>query len=590
MRRVRAPRILLSLLLALTACAASAMVRNQAVVSVTTGGGPTLDELLPDGGPVLRYGTARDAGLVPLYADHMVADLELGLQPGTGIGDHPEYPGGVVLAARRGVIAEYAAAGYNLRYASQQGEALRPREWIPTAKDTMYDLASLTKLFTSIVAVQLIQKGDLSLTATVASYIPRFATNGKSGITIKELLTHTSGLPPDPSPPLWTYSAHQQMVDAVYATKLTARPGSAYIYSDLNMIVLAFVEQQVTGKPLDVLVHDQITGPLQMTDTLFNPPASLRERIAAAEYQLLPDRGLVWGHVHDENAWALGGVAGNAGLFSTAHDMAILAQTLLNGGEYAGTRILSRQSVLMLMTNDNEDFPGHHHGLGLELDQNWYMGALATPYTIGHTGFTGTSIVIDPTTDSFVILLTNRVHPSRNWGSTDPIRRAMTYDLARAVAVHPASDQLEWFGGMADSTTTTLAVPVTLPASATLDFSLWYDTEPGYDFLYLEVSTDGGQTWQKVPFSIHGRRLDAKTPGKISGYEGHQWLRAWADLSAWTGPLLLRWRYTTDPLYHGRGVYIDTVQVRAGQRIVFDDRRPGDAAEFQPDGFVQTTD
>lgn len=580
---VRTAGVVLPLVLALVGPLAPAMAEDQDI-SVTTNGGPTLNELVGHSHKKLRYGTPAEAHLIPEYADQIPIDAKHGSDPGTGADGHPEYPGSVVLAARGGVAAEYAAEGYNLRYADQQGDELPRDQWIATTKDTIYDLASLSKLFTSIVAMQLVERGKLSLDATVASYLPQFAQNGKGDITIRELLNHTSGMPPDPSPPLWTYSTHQEMVDAVYATVLEKPAGTAYIYSDLNMITLQFVEQTITGITLDVLVHDGITGPLHMSDTMYNPPASLKPRIAAEEYQLVPDRGLVWGQVHDENAWALGGVAGHAGVFSTAHDLATLCQMMLNGGRYGSAQILSRDSVMAMLT-DSANIPGPY-GLGFETYQHWYMGALATPFTIGHTGFTGTSLVIDPTTDSFVILLTNGVHPSRDWGSTNPSRRAVAYDLARAVAVTPRRAREAWFGGMSDRTTATLTVPVAVPASSRLEFYLWYDTEPGFDFLYLEASRDDGKTWTKVPFSIHGKALDAGTTGAISGYEGHQWLQASADLSVWSGPVQLRWRYATDQLYHGRGVYVDAVEIRTPKGTIFNSHRPSDRALFRPDGWV----
>lgn len=565
-------------------------VTGSGQVTVTTAGGRTLPELIPAGGPVISYGTAEQAGLIPEYAGLIPADAAAGLQPGTGLNGHAVYPGEVVIAGRNGVVAAYAAAGYNLRYADQQGDELPQDQWIPTTLDTIYDLASLSKLFTSTVAVQLIQQGRLALDDTVVTHLPAFNNNGKGDITILQLLTHTSGLPPDPSPALWTYQTMDERVAAIMNITPQAPAGTQYIYSDVNMIVMQFVAQAITSQTLDVLVRNNITAPLGMTDTMYNPPASLKHRIAAEEYQLVPDRGLVWGEVHDENAWALGGVAGHAGVFSTAHDMAIFCQAFLNGGRYGGAPMLSRDSVINMFTNYNQAFPGNDHGLGWELYQHWEEGALATPFSGGHTGFTGTSVAVDPTTQSFVLLLTNAVHPSRHWGVPNPERRQVAYDLARAVAVQPSTDSREWFGGMADQTTNSLVLPITLPASAQLTFALWYDTEPGYDFVYLESSTDNGQTWQQVPFSITGDNLQASTPGQIGGYQGRQWLRAAASLAGLSGQVQLRWRYTTDPLYHGRGVYVDAVRITAGHQLVFDDRAGQGAAEFILQGFTETTD
>ena len=139
------------------------------------------------------------------------------------------------------------------------------------------------------------------------------------------------------------------------------------------------------------MIAQRITGPLHLRDTMFNPPASLKPRIAAEEYQPSTGRGIVWGSVHDENAYCVGGVSGHAGVFSTAHDLGVLAQTLLDGGRYGHTRILDEDSVRLLFTNFNQAFPSDSHGLGFELDQRWYMDALNSPVTAGHTGFTGTS-------------------------------------------------------------------------------------------------------------------------------------------------------------------------------------------------------
>ena len=383
-------------------------------------------------GRTLRYGTPEEAGLIPRHTAAIASGAAAGLRPGTGTGGHPLYPGAVVLAARDGVIAVSAAAGQNLRYAGRDGADLPRGEWISTRTDTIYDLASLSKLVTSIVAVQLIEQGLLQLGATVASRLPRFAGGGRDGITVGQLLTHTSGLPPDPNPPLWTYPARRQRLDAVCAAAPREPPGTACIYSDLNMMIMQLVAEEITGRPLDALVREGITGPLRMTGTMYNPPAELRHRIAATEYQRLPSPGLAWGKVHDENAQALGGVAGHSGVFSTAYDLAILCQALLNGGQHGRGRILSPASVATMMTDHTQALPGSGQGLGFELRRPHYMGDLAASGSAGHTGFTGTSLVIDPAAGSFVILLTNRVHPSRDRGSINPVRQAVASSLARA--------------------------------------------------------------------------------------------------------------------------------------------------------------
>ncbi|CAM5704182.1 Putative D-alanyl-D-alanine carboxypeptidase [Streptomyces tendae] len=202
----------------------------------------------------------------------------------------------------------------------------------------------------------------------------------------------------------------------------------------------------------------------------------------------------MWGEVHDENAYSLGGVAGHAGVFSDAWDLAVLARTLLDGGAHGRERILRPESVELMFTDFNTAFPGDEHGLGFELYQHWYMGAMATPRTAGHTGFTGTALVLDPTTDSFLVVLGNSVHPVRSWRSGSAPRVAAANQLARAVPVRPARGHTAWFSGMASAAVATLALPAldTSSGAARLSCALWWDTEPRADVLILESSADGG--------------------------------------------------------------------------------------------------
>jgi CubicO group peptidase (beta-lactamase class C family) len=526
----------------------------------------------------LRNGVPQEVGLDPGVieaAQQQEADWTQN-QPGTG---HPMFSGEVTLLLHDGVIVSKQAAGYALRYSDQQGDLLPAEAQIPMRTDTIFDLASLSKLFTSIVAVQEIQAGKLDLNATVASYLPQYASNGKGDITIEQLLTHTSGLPPDPSPALWTYATMPERINAILNTVPQYPAGTTYLYSDLNMLSLQLVLQQITGKTLDVLVRDGITGPLGMHDTMYNPPAYLKPRIAAEEYEVgpgEPQRGLVWGSVHDENAWALGGVAGHAGVFSTVSDMAILAQAILNGGTYGGHRILSQQSVTMLETNYNQKFPGDSHGLGFELDQRWYMGRLDSAFTLGHTGYTGTTIVIDPVSRSVALQFSNRVHPTRNWGSTNPARRAAADGLADAMAVKSPDGGPSWYSGIGDATTATLTTTVT-PRSGPMKISYdtFVDTEPDSDFAYLQTSTDG-TTWTNVPITVTG--TGAPT-GQVTSLSGgvRTWWHVTAQLPATsTGKLMVRWEYVTDPEYTGRGVNVAGVRVSDSSGVLLDgDRDPG---------------
>ena len=430
--------------------------------------------------------------------------------------------------------------------------------------------------------------------ATVASYLPDFGGAGKQDITIRQLLTHTSGF--RAWIPLYSAPTYEEKLQLIWNEAPLNPPGAKYLYSDLNLISLQLVLEKITGHALDALLRSEITAPLGMRRTRFNPPASWKPEIAATEDARKPwsglDRGLVWGEVHDENAYSLGGVAGHAGVFSNAWDLAVLGRTLLNGGAYGRDRILQPESVELMFTDFNTAFPGDEHGLGFELYQHWYMGAMATPRTAGHTGFTGTSLVLDPTTDSFLVLLGNSVHPVRSWRSGSAPRVAAANNLARAVPVRPPRGRTAWFSGMATATSATLTLPALgLGAGGRLRCALWWDTEPQADALFLECSTDGGSTWQPVPFTTvgHGEASQDHATGSVTGWSGRVWHRVTAELPA-GGQLVLRWRYTTDRPYVGRGAYVDALRVEEGGRVVFDGARPADAARIETVGWTASTD
>ena len=549
--------------------------------------------------PVLRRGSARRAKLLESHLGELVEEARTFLGPSPV---HPWYAGAVMLAGRGTTVALHESIGHAVRYSAYDektdtGVEFPADQQIAMADDTVFDLASVSKLFTSILSVQQIERGTLDLESPVTRYLPEFAGGGKQDVTIRQLLTHTSGF--RAWIPLYKEPTHEARLQRLWDEKLIAAPGTAYLYSDLNLISLQLVLEKITGRTLDVLLREEITGPLGMDRTRFNPPAEWKPKIAATEDARLPwsglDRGLVWGEVHDENAWSFGGVAGHAGVFSCAWDLAVLCRTLLNGGAYGRERILSAESVRLMFTDFNTDFPGDEHGLGFELYQHWYMGAMATPRTAGHTGFTGTCLVIDPTTDSFLVLLGNSVHPVRSWRSGSAPRVAAATHLARAVPVRPAHGPTAWFTGMENGTTSTLTLPEVqvTEEDARLGFSLWWDTEPGTDPLRLEASADGGGTWQAVPFTTE-RRSEPEEPhpdGSVNGWSGRVWHRAGADLTAWRGiPVRLRWRSTTDTRYVGRGVYVDGIRIEDGGRAVFDEARPADAARIEAQGWTASAD
>lgn len=555
------------------------------------------------GHPTLRRGSARRAGLLEEHLDRLVTDAEVFLGPSP---EHPWYAGAVLLAGRGGTVALHRPIGMAVRYRAYDEKTDTGVEFpadrrIPMTEDTVFDLASVSKLFTSILAVQQIERGALELEATVASYLPDFGRAGKADMTLRHLLTHTSGF--RAWIPLYKAPTYEERVRLVLDEAPVSTPGTTYLYSDLNLISLQLVLEKVTGRALDVLLREEITGPLGMDRTRYNPPASWKPGIAATEDARLPwsglDRGLVWGEVHDENAYSLGGVAGHAGVFSCAWDLAVLGRTLLNGGGYGRARILRPESVELMFTDFNTDFPGDEHGLGFELYQHWYMGAMATPRTAGHTGFTGTSLVLDPTTDSFLVVLGNSVHPVRSWRSGSAPRVAAANQLARAVPVGPApgrggrDGRTSWFSGMAGSTTATLTLPAldTSSGGARLRCALWWDTEPHADILTLEATTDGGTTWQPVPFATErrGEAPEQHAAGTATGWSGRVWHGLTAALPS-ARSLTLRWRYATDRLYVGRGVYVDGMRVRADGGVLFDEGRPADAARVRAAGWTRSAD
>ncbi|ARF55050.1 serine hydrolase domain-containing protein [Streptomyces gilvosporeus] len=334
--------------------------------------------------------------------------------------------GAVVLAGRGPVVAVEAATGWAVRYRAYDPERDRgldlPRDrWEPMRVGTVFDLASLTKLFTALAAMQQAERGSLDLDAPVRAHLPDFAP----GATVRQLLTHTSGLRPEA--PFYAHRGRAAQLALLWAESAAPEgpPGGAYRYSDLNLIALQLVLESLTGRRLDALVREGITGPLGMTGTSYGPLTP--PGVAATEDQRRPwgkaDRGLLRGVVHDENAWALGGVAGHAGLFAPAQDLAVLCRTLLNGGAYGSARILGPAAVAALL-----DPPG----LGFVVDQPYFMGELAGRGAAGHTGFTGTSLVLDRATDTFLVLLANTVHPRRGNGGSGP-RAAAATCLARAV-------------------------------------------------------------------------------------------------------------------------------------------------------------
>jgi CubicO group peptidase (beta-lactamase class C family) len=297
--------------------------------------------------------------------------------------------------------------------------------------NTLYDLASLTKVIaTTTLAMILEEAGQLDINRTVASYLPEFNSPEKAQITVRQLLTHSGGL--EAGANIYaTARGREQYLYQINARPLEYSPGTNMIYSDWDMILLQLVMERITGKTLDVLAADKIFKPLGMTDTQFQPPLSLRPRIAPTQVDDARG-GLLWGTVHDENAWAMGGVAGHAGLFSTARDLALFSMMILNGGEGVNrVRIVKPATIARWTARQGKE---SSRTLGWDSPEGGSSaGQFFSPWSFGHTGFTGTSIWIDPEKDLFVVVLTNRVNPTRSNTRHVQLRRDVADAVQQAV-------------------------------------------------------------------------------------------------------------------------------------------------------------
>lgn len=303
--------------------------------------------------------------------------------------------------------------------------------------NTMYDMASLTKVIaTSTAAMILEEQGLLDLDRTVASYLPGFNAPDKAGITMRMVMTHRGGL--EAFAALYkTFRGRDQYLQQINQRPLKSIPGTEMIYSDWDMILTQLVIEKITGVTLDRFVDEKVFRPLNMTSTMFTPDSTLRPRIAPTEIDTARG-GLVWGKVHDENADAIGGVAGHAGLFSTARDLSVFAQMLLNAGQYNGVRIVGASTIDRWTAPQGR---GSSRALGWDTPSaGSSAGHFFSPRSFGHTGFTGTSIWIDPTRDLFVILLTNRVDPTRANNRHVPLRRAIADAVQQAILDAPLID------------------------------------------------------------------------------------------------------------------------------------------------------
>ena len=340
-----------------------------------------------------------------------------------------QVPGAVLLVWHDGQVVYRKAFG---------NRSLEPRREAMTV-DTVFDIASLTKVVATTVAVmQLVEKGDIRVNEPVAKYLPEFAQNGKEDVTIRQLLTHFSGLPEDLDL-TQPWQGRDTALQMAYAEKPMDPPGSRFLYSDVNFIVLGALVERVSGMTLEQYCRQHIFTPLAMGETRFLPPPSWLMKIAPTQFD--EQNHMLHGIVHDPTARRMGGVAGHAGVFSTADDLSKFAQFLLTGGP-----VLSPLMIEKMTTPQQPPTATVLRGFGWDIDSPFSSnrGDLLPVGSFGHTGFTGTSMWIDPTTRTFIILLTNAVHP-RGKGSAVALRSKIATAVAAELALSVTEkDELRW--------------------------------------------------------------------------------------------------------------------------------------------------
>ncbi|MEE1574274.1 MAG: serine hydrolase, partial [Candidatus Neomarinimicrobiota bacterium] len=321
-----------------------------------------------------------------------------------------------------------------------------------TRKTDIFDLASITKVIATTSAVmKLVEKGQLDLDEIVVVYLPEFKGKQakyfqqKNEITIKHLLTHTAGLPPFKQYYLMDKNFETRL-DSVFNTVPEFGLADTTVYSDVGLITLGKILEKVSGISLEVLVDSLVFKPLGMNTTFYNPPPEKLHRIVPTEIAHGYRTGLIHGEVHDENAHSLGGIAGHAGLFSTAEDLAVFSQMMLNGGIYGWKRIFREETIDLFTTRANV-VAGSSRCLGWDSPSGKASGGVyLRDNSFGHTGYTGTSLWIDSENDMFVILLTNAVHPNRSWKSPKYFdwRQRIHSAVYEAVGITEQNPNLKW--------------------------------------------------------------------------------------------------------------------------------------------------
>lgn len=392
----------------------------------------------------LPWANPWDVGMDYEYVNRAFSDLAKEIQSGAA-------PGVVGLVLKDGKIIARRAVGNAQTHLVIQAKDSNELSYVPSSErmleDTLFDLASLTKMIATTTSILiLVDRGQIDLDKTVATYIPTFAARAKDKVTVRHLITHTSGLSS------W-FPFHEIYIDREEIFRaldedfaLESPPGALRVYSDLGFMVLGRLVEVVSGQRLDRFARENIFGPLGMNHTGFLP--SLQARFLAAPTELDPQRDkILKGIVHDENSRALGGVSGHAGLFSTATDLAVFAQMLLNQGEFNGQRILKASTIQAMLKpqlpqpaiDKGSDFLRNRKQLigWWGMDDKLTIGAdggLPSRTAYGHTGFTGTAMYIDPEHNAAAILLSNAIHPKREDANRSALRQAFFGNISKALA------------------------------------------------------------------------------------------------------------------------------------------------------------
>jgi len=360
-----------------------------------------------------------------------------------------QIPGAVLLVGRGSEVLYQKAYG---------NRALVPAVE-PMTLDTIFDMASVTKVVATTTSVMiLVEEGRVRLNDRVATFIPDFGRYGKGDITVRHLLTHVSGLRPDLDLSDDSWKSWDEAIRRACEEVPTSAPGERFVYSDINFFLLADIVARVSGMPFDRFVKERVFAPLGMTESMFNPPETLKPRIAPTEpctplgwpCDAPPGQSMLRGTVHDPTARRMGGVAGHAGLFSTAPDLSRYCRMVLGGGALGGVRILSPLTVLKMTSPATPAGMASVRGLGWDIDTSYSSnrGELFPVGSFGHTGFTGTSVWMDPLTKTYVILLANRVHPDGK-GDATPLRARVATIVASALRNLPDESALRaarWSG------------------------------------------------------------------------------------------------------------------------------------------------